>query len=151
MYVLCEKLMPRILKGFCTDDWSGEDASKNVNEISERVQKILEREIENKNKFVFLWVCKENTMPPTYLLMKTVVNLMGVRKLLNKALSHSVIYTPTEASKKWMDFVLSLYTPARPCYLVSTEEELEKMCNHTEENTEENMEKKNSASIIKYD
>jgi len=128
MIILCQKLLPDVLRVWTTDEWD---------EIGDfdMFNKILDEYIEKNNKFVLLFSKPGISIPgiplptaPT--LIYIVAKLVMMKSKLQQAVYFNVIHLQDAEARDNLNFLLQYYTPANETHVVESIDDATKIINN---------------------
>ena len=127
MIHVCEKLLPRVLKIYCCDNWT------NIGDMH-KFEKILNNLVNTKQKTILLYSPPEHhntqsNFPPISSLLRIITNLILMRSTIKEAIRYNIIHLHDKDSRANLEKVLQYYTPINPVHLVKTKEEAATLIN----------------------
>jgi len=127
MLILKDKLWEdnRILKIISSDNWTGKDTGIMLECVFQEIRNKLEEARNTERKGILILDSTKGEVPPLFYLGKIVSFLLGIKKLLQDGLQFTLLYSNRDSGfKTWVDIILKMYTPARPLFVVNTEDEI---------------------------
>jgi len=122
MIVLCQKLMPRILRIYTTPDWSS------IGDF-ELLDHILDQCILTNSKIIVLFSNpnpdeKEYPFPPISYIITIAAKLLMLRSKISEAVDYNIIHLQDDEARSNVNNFLQYYTPVNPTHVVETKEEI---------------------------
>jgi hypothetical protein len=123
MLCLNEKLLSSrgIIKLYCSNNWEKDDTNLIVNCILEKIREIL---LNSEKEIIMFCDCTKGEFPPLTIAFNIVSTMVNMKEVLENKLKYTLIYCDSESQKNWLNSILKIYTPVKPVYIVSTEEEI---------------------------
>tara|TARA_Y100000389_G_scaffold201567_2_gene244577 strand:- start:15522 stop:15911 length:390 start_codon:yes stop_codon:yes gene_type:complete len=126
MLVFCEKLMPKVLRIYATEDWSQPSDFEGFN-------RILDACVERGEKVVILFSnpnpSEHSNFPPFSVLMVLISKLFLLKPKLRLAVKFNIIHLQDEEARDNVNLILQYYTPANTTHVVETKEEAADLIN----------------------
>jgi len=114
-----------IVKLSCDSNWKSSDASLLTSCALKSLETLL-KESSCKNTAIMIVDCVDGTLPDLKTGIDIASKITKIKSLLSQKLDCTIIYAKTEASKKWFDDILKVYTSARPIYMLEHTEDIKK-------------------------
>ena len=93
----------------------------------EKLKNMIQSCIEQKIRCVLLVDCNKGSFPPFFQALKIAKFLFGLKAIIKDGLDFTILLVKNETHKKWINRILSLYTPARPLHILDTKKEARAM------------------------
>ena len=111
-----------ILKVECGNNWDGNDSMLMLKCALDQIKHYLLLAQQDGKRMILLCDCTKGTFPPIARAMQVVTYMHGLKPILKRSLSHTVIYVKSEKIKTWIDEILKVYKPVRPINMVTSKE-----------------------------
>ena len=92
----------------------------------EDLKNMLKEAGENNFKCVMLIDCTAGDFPPFFQACKIAKFFFSIRSIIKEGLDYTIMYIKNENHKKWVNRILSFYTPVRPVYIHNNKKDIKK-------------------------
>lgn len=114
-----------ILKLKCDSIWDDKlKFQANVKETLENIKLILQ----NGNQIKLIFNTSVGDFPPLFEILRIIAFLGSIRNLIKEKLDFTILYIK-EDKDKWLDYILSIYTPVRPIHVAKSKQEIKDLLN----------------------
>lgn len=113
-----------ILKMHSSTSWNQADAGVMTQCALKQIKDCLQEVTDSGKKMILIVDLSKGDFPPWMQALSIAKFFMNVKSLLKTGMAFTIIYASTEEQQKWINRILTVYTPARPVEMVTNKKDI---------------------------